>query len=73
MVQGYSITLLDEIWTILEVVGLPFGDLTVNLLNVLEFHLFLEYMSISKYLQFMALYSQFKDEAIDSAVLTHAH
>ena len=46
MVQDYSITLLDEIWTILEVVGLPFGDLTVNLL---EFHLFLEYMSISKY------------------------
>ena len=40
MVQGYSITLLDEIWTILEVVGLPFGDSTVN---------FLEYMSISKY------------------------
>ena len=28
---------------ILEVVGLPFGDFTVN------FHLFLEYMSISKY------------------------
>ena len=49
MVQGYSITLLDEIETILEVVALPFGDLTVNLLNVLEFHLFLEYMSISKY------------------------
>ena len=40
MVQGYSITLLDEIWTILEVVALPFGDFTVN---------FLEYMSISKY------------------------
>ena len=49
MVQGYSITLLDEIWTILEVVGLPFGDLTANLLNLLEFHLFLEYMSISTY------------------------
>ena len=49
MVQGYSITLLDEIWTILEVVGLLFGDLTVNLLNVLEFHLFLKYLSISKY------------------------
>ena len=49
MVQGYSITLLDEIETILEVVAFPFGDLTVNLLNVLEFHLFLEYMSISKY------------------------
>ena len=49
MVQGYSITLLDEIWTILEVVGLPFGDLTVKILNLLEFHLFLEYMSISKY------------------------
>ena len=49
MVQGYSITLLDEIWTILEVVALPFGDLTVKLLNLLEFHLFLEYMSISKY------------------------
>ena len=49
MLQGYSITLLDEIWTILEVVALPFGDLTVNLLNLLEFHLFLEYMSISKY------------------------
>ena len=49
MVQGYSITLLNEIWTILEVVALPFGDLTVNLLNVLEFHLFLDYMSISKY------------------------
>ena len=43
MVQGYSITLLDEIWTILEVVALPFGDLTV------KFHLFLEYWSISKY------------------------
>ena len=49
MVQGYSITLLDEIWTILEVVGLPFGDLTVKILNLLDFHLFLEYMSISKY------------------------
>ena len=49
MVQGYSITLLDEIWTILEVVALPFGDLTVKILNLLEFHLFLEYMSISKY------------------------
>ena len=43
MVQGYSITLLDEIWTILEVVALPFGDFTVKILN------FLEYMSISKY------------------------
>ena len=49
MVQGYSITLLDEIWTNLEVVGLPFGDLTVKILNLLEFHLFLEYLSISKY------------------------
>ena len=49
MVQGYSITLLDETKTILEVVGLPFGDSTVKILNVLEFHLFLEYMSISKY------------------------
>ena len=49
MVQGYSITLLDEIWTILEVVALTFGDLTVKILNLLEFHLFLEYMSISKY------------------------
>ena len=49
MVQGYSITLLDEIWTNLEVVALPFGDFTVNLLNYLDFHLFLEYMSISKY------------------------
>ena len=48
MVQGYSITLLDEIWTILEVAALPFGDLTVKILNLLEFHLFLEYMSISK-------------------------
>ena len=43
MVQGYSITLLDEIWTNLEVVALPSGDFTVNLVN------FLEYMSISKY------------------------
>ena len=49
MVQGYSITWLDEIWTILEVVALPFGDLTVKILNLLEFHLFLEYWSISKY------------------------
>ena len=37
MVQGYSITLLDEIETILEVVALPFEAFTVNLLNVLEF------------------------------------
>ena len=37
MVQGYSITLLDEIWTILEVVALPFEAFTVNLLNLLEF------------------------------------
>ena len=37
MVQGYSITLLDEIWTILEVVGLPFGDLTVKILNFIYF------------------------------------
>ena len=49
MVQGYSITLLDEIWTILDVGALPFGDFTVKILNYLDFHLFLEYMSISKY------------------------
>ena len=36
MVQGYSITLLDEIWTILEVVALPFGDLTVNFIYFLN-------------------------------------
>ena len=48
IVQGYSISILDEIQLVSGVIAVTFGEFTVKLLNLLEYFEF-SFISINQY------------------------